>query len=188
MIPFNWVDVFLLFYIVLIIKDGEKSDVVTEVLKLIGILLGTFISLHYYVVLGHFIQGTIFVPAGMEQLYGYGILLAGIVLLIPFIRRGWLVLLNVELPVKIEKTGRILLSFIRAVLLCGLIFVALLLSNRASIIQGARESFSARLIGRLSFNIYKVMMAGITKIIPMEKANEEIFSLYDTDSQPKQVK
>src|SRR5258708_6820546 len=110
----NWVDLVLILSFFAVVQDGKKSDFVTEILKVIGILLATFVTLHYYVKLSALLHGKVFVPQNHRDLFAYLLLIGLMLLMVTMIRGGWLILLGIEVSSVVEKWGKILTASLRA--------------------------------------------------------------------------
>ena len=177
MVSFNWVDLVLIAVFFAIVYDGQKSDLVTEILKVVGIILATFVTLHYYTQLSVLLHGKVFVVQEYKELFAYALLIGLMMLMITMIRGGWLILLGIEISPWLEKWGRIITASIRAYLLVGLLFLAFFVSNHTVAMNSARNCFLAKYAENISLDVYQGMFRSLSRFFPEETINADALIL-----------
>ena len=176
--PLSWVDIIMPLVMLRCLLTGRKSGLIVEAFKLAGILCGTFITLHYYSSFGNFLDQNLSLYKSMRDVYAFGLLAIGVHLLFSLIREGWLIILKIEMPAFLDRLGGVILSGIRAYLICGLIFLALLTVKDDHIQSSAKNSFSALFLEKTSIGIYHNFYFGfIHNFFPNEPVNKEVSKL-----------
>ena len=157
---------------------GLKSELITELFKLIGIYFATIISLHYYSQLADFVKKILFVSDANNAVLSYALIASLVVLIFTLIREGWLVILKIEVHEAVNKWGGLVISLIKGYLICGLVFLAIFISGREVLTRMAGESMSAGIFKNASFGIYQACYNGlVVKFFPDESINAQLVEL-----------
>lgn len=180
MVSPNWVDVILVLIIVLTINAARESNLFSELFILVGILLGSFTAVHYYIVLGGLIE-TFFPPLKViNQIFAFAVIFLSISILFSLIRDGWFHILKIEVQHQIDYWGAIVLAWARSIFSASLILFALCLLGDANISRGVKISVSNRFIGDIVLNFYSGWYQAIfQKFLPKEPLNREALSVLD---------
>jgi uncharacterized membrane protein required for colicin V production len=181
MFGFNWVDLILLVAFFAVMNDGKKSDLITEILKAVGTILATFVTLHYYIKLSALLQGKVFVPQDYRDLFSYAFLIGLMLIMITMIRNGWLILLGIDVAPFLERWGKTIVAGVRAYLMAGLLFLALFVSNNESLMDQARGCKLAPIASHISLDIYHGAFRFLSKFFPEETINVDALVLMETD-------
>jgi len=178
MVNFNWVDILIGCIIVRTVYVGRKSGLVPEIFKLIGVFCATFITLHYFVDFGNYLGNRLFFSDGVKEIVAFGLLAFSISLIFTLIREGWLIILKIEPPSFVDKWSGVVLSLIRAYLICGLVWLGLLVAGGKGIVRTTRTSLSSSFFKNTSSNIYKSCYSGfISNLFPHEPINKDVFNI-----------
>ena len=97
-----------------------------EILKMVGALVATFVTLHYYISLGDLVGMKAFLSPAVSELLAYVTLAVVVYFLFNIISEAWIIVLKVEIPREIDQWGSAVVSAVRLYLFCGLVFLALL--------------------------------------------------------------
>ena len=176
----NWVDILMILLVIRIVFIGVKTGFVIEFFKLIGTIAAVFITLHYYVVFAKlFTQFQLkFVSMPIAQLIAFVLLWVAVIVVAKFVREGLLLLLKVEANNILNTWVGGLLSILRAVLVCSLVFIALYLPRIDYFQQNCDNSFSHPYLYEVAPNAYKGVYDGVvSKVFPQEKLNESIYKI-----------
>ncbi len=180
--PLSWVDIIMPLVILRCALTGKKSGLIVESFKLAGIFFATFITLHYYNALGSLLHQNLSLHEPIKDAYAFGLLAVGVHLLFSLIREGWLTILDIDVPPFINQWGGLILSALRAYLVCGLILLGLVVVKDKSIQASAKHSLSAFVFKDTSTGIYRSFYSGwVGKFFPKEPLNEEVFKLMDEE-------
>lgn len=175
---FSWVDLLMPLVVWRCVFTGRKSGLIVEAFKLLGILLGTFVTLHYYSSFSNFLDKNLSLHESIRDVYAFGLLAVCTHLLFSLIREGWLTILKIDLPILVDQWGGFILSAVRSYLICGLIFLALLTVKDDRIQFSTKNSLSAFFFKKTSLKIYhKAYFGFIHNLFPSEPINEEAFKL-----------
>ncbi len=170
----NFVDLFMVIVIVAIARSGARKGVIAEIFSLLGIACVTFVALHYCVRFAQTLRVLFFGENASTEFLAFNIL--GILVFVIFIviNKGWVLILKIKFPEKIDRYGGIGLSLARSYFICGLIFFALLLSNHKYITPEARQAVSCHVFRYVAVDLYKSMHSNLIEpFFPNEKFSEE---------------
>jgi len=184
---FSWVDVLMLGIMAWGLFSTRKSDIITEIFRLLGIFIGTIIASHYY--LGLFdILGNVFSREKIVEIVSFYALVLVVFLFFSFLRVGWKTILHFEGFYFFNSRITFVLSFVRHLLFCGLILLGLMIANHPALTQGAIQSFSGRYLKKISPAIYRSAYDSVIgKVVPGEPVNFLIFKLM-AEQPPEQTK
>ena len=174
----NWVDLFMACIIAGILYIGRENDFFSEVFKLIGVYFATIIAIHYYVPVGRFVAVKWLVPNIIQEVFAFVLLSLLVITLFHFVREGWMILLKVEGLAFLDHWGKWVLTVVRVYLICGLTFLALLMTGHRAIAYKARSSLSSKLFLYTSIYLYKSFFLDfVYKVLPDEPLNEKVLEL-----------
>lgn len=182
----NWVDVLIGAVIVRAAYIGAKKGLIVEIFKLGGIFCTVFITLHYFSSLSGFFQNKINFSEGMGNVISYLFLWLLGMLVFKFIRDGFTMLFHIEAHSLFNKWGGLILSLLRALLLCSLVVVFLRVSDIKYFMDNTERSFSASHVVRVAPKVYEATFNGfISKFFPTEELNENAFPLSSSKTKKK---
>lgn len=182
----NWVDILVVCIMGRIIFIGLKSGFITELFKLGGVLLATFVALHFCGRLGEIFHKHLWVPSGAQSVVAFIVLWSLIVLAFKFLRDGSLAVIKMEAQPTIDKWGAAIIATFRGFLICSLVFICLVLTGNKYMSKKVRHSFTGFYLVDLAPSIYNAVFDGfIGKLFPREEKNKELLSLKDIDLKEK---
>ncbi len=175
---FNWVDVLIICLAVRIVFVGAKSNILVELLVLLGALCSTFITLHYYGRFGDWLNKNIFLPEIIQDLFAFILIWSTVEIIFKLIISGWSLVFKVEAQAAINEWGSAIVSAVRGVIVCGLLFVFLMLSGNDYIKRISQQSFTGFYLADFSPRVYRLMYEGlVSRFFPDEPVNERVFEL-----------
>lgn len=178
------VDFFILLVFVQIFFIWSKNDLISEVIRFLGVICATFVALHYYSRFATFLNTIMIIPKKAETILAYSVLSGLVLVMFALLREGWLLILDVKFSKEINQWGSGILSLIRLYLLSGLVFLGLIVYGDPAVTQAARHSTSAVFLRSTSTSVYHLIYSGvIVRIFPGETVNENIIDL--TSDSPK---
>jgi uncharacterized membrane protein required for colicin V production len=169
-----------------IVFMGMKSNIGLEFLGLLGAIVSTFVTLHYYVRLSKFLHESVFVPKDVSEVLAFIILWLTIYVVFKLIISGWSLILKGEAHPIIDKWGGLIISFLSSVLVCGLFFMLFLLAGNDYMRKISKQSFTGYYLVDISPTVYGWMYdQGVSKYFPDEPLNADVFHLKDKEDKKK---
>lgn len=175
----TWLDLLAAVIVLTLVLKALKSSLLNEFFKLLGAFFATFIGLHYFHKFGLIFEKHL---GWMEQPYadllGFSLLVLLFLVFFVMIQEGWKILLEIDDTKKIYKPLCILVSLMTSYLLCGLLMIAIMISNNRVLLQTGEASFSAKVAARGSIDLYNLCHGIFIKpFFPNEKFNEAVEEL-----------
>jgi len=182
----NWIDLFMVLICGRVVYTGVHSTIPVEGLRLIGVFVATFITLHYYYRFAQFIYRALGTPEWMNVQIAIILLWLTVFIAFKLAGTGWSLILKGKPRPRLDKWGGGLIAAVRAVFICGLMYIALLASGNATITELTRNSYFARYLLRFSPAVYATCYDKfISKYFSGEKLNRELFDMLERpDDQP----
>ena len=182
----NWIDILMGCILARVIYISIKNGFITEFFKLLGILLATFLSLHFYVRLGDFFHAKLWMSRDFGNMVAYLILWILTVVVMKFVHDGWTLIFKTQAVPSIDKWGGFILGITRGLLICGLVYTLLFLTRNPYFGKKAKDSFLGFYLVDLSPNVYSGFFDGfIGKFFPDERKNNDVFLLTDIKEKSK---
>jgi uncharacterized membrane protein required for colicin V production len=174
----NLVDILMMSMCVWCIYVGARQGILAEFCKLLGMFFSTFITLHYFPSFARFLKRTFAIPDALNVLLSFVFLWLVVVVLFNFVREGWGVMLRGEPHPVVNRIGGMLLAFPRAMLICGMMFMLLFVSNHENMAKQARTSVAAFYFIDFSPVLYRgIFDTVISRFFPGERINDVVFTL-----------
>jgi uncharacterized membrane protein required for colicin V production len=173
----NVVDVVMLCIIVRIVYIGLAQGLIVELFKVIGMIVATFITIHYYVKFALFIRDAFPLAKPIREFLSFGFLWFLIVSVFAIVRSGWIIGFKVDRISVLSRIAGGFLALGRAALVCGLVFIFIFLSGNRAYEKSARQSLAAFYLLNVSTGLYDFMGDGVVKVFPAEKKNGQVFEL-----------
>lgn len=180
----NVVDVVMACIIARIIYIGLAQGMIVELFKVIGMVVATFISLHYYVKFAVFIQDAFPLAKSVREFLSFVFLWFLIVSVFAIVRSGWVIGFKAD---KISVLSRVIggfLAIVRAALVCGMVFIFIFLSGNRVYEKSARQSLAAFYLLNVSTGLYDSICDGLLTVFPAEKKNTQVFELVNKGKKP----
>ncbi|MDD5431819.1 MAG: CvpA family protein [Candidatus Omnitrophica bacterium] len=174
----NWVDISIFVIICRVIFIAQEKGLAVESFKLLGTILATYLSLHYFVQLANFLRGNVILGSIPEHLFYFpSLLLLSTIgyLFFAFLRKLLIKFLKLEEAPGLNKWGGVILGALRSLLLSGLIIFILVFSSSAYLEKSIRNSYSANFFYRVPSAVYSAIWNGLLcKLISNESFNNMV--------------
>jgi uncharacterized membrane protein required for colicin V production len=174
----NWVDFVILILLSRICYIAVRSGLLTELFKLLGIVLAVYLSMHYYVIFSDYLASRLWLKylAGdfmnflsflTLALIGYLVFLGLRIVFVKFIKA--------ESTPGLHKWGGIIVGIARGFLLASLFVFALAISGLGYVHKSVGNSYSGRYLVGVGSGVYSGMWNNImSKFMNAEKFNQAI--------------
>lgn len=175
---FNFLDIIIIIISVRICYLAFKMGLAVEFFKLSGVILATYVSLHYYtglsdIIQRHFIPKGI-LPAFMDFLV-FIILAAGGYLCFIVLRNSFYRYMRLEASPKISQFGGLILGAARLFLTIGLLIYILMISSVRYLNESVKYSYLGSRSVLISANTYGWLWGSVaSKFSPKEKFNPAV--------------
>lgn len=175
---FNFLDVIIVIILLRICYVAFQMGLAVEFFKLSGVILATYLSLHYYTGLSDIIQRR-FIPKEMPlefmDLLVFIILAAGGYLLFVVLRNSFYRFMKLEASPKISQFGGLILGLARLFFTVGLLIYILMISNVKYLNESVKYSYLGSRSALISANTYGWLWDSvISKFSPKEKFNPTV--------------
>lgn len=180
---FNWVDVFVFTPILLrALYIGVRQGFIIEFFKTAGVFAVSYLSLHYYLVVGGVLSGKTPFASDAINAAAYFTIICAVFLSFFFIRRGFLSIFKIETITLFNAWGGAALGFIRGILTTSIVMVFLLILNNAYLAGSVKESFFGGRLVRASPAVYRFIFDNFTaKFSPDEQINQNVFQILEAE-------
>ncbi|MFH1360330.1 MAG: CvpA family protein [Candidatus Omnitrophota bacterium] len=185
----NWVDLIIVSIFARAIYVGTKRGFIVEIFKLIGVFFGLLITLHFFGSLASFLEKSIQLPKGASHFVAY-LALGGITILVfKFARDTFMTLFRIEAHSVFDHWGGLVLSFLRALLLCSLLMVFLRVLDIGYFSRNTEKSFLGSRLVTVAPRVYEGTFFGfISKFFPAEELNKEAFPFKKSSEEKEKQK
>jgi hypothetical protein len=187
---FNIIDAIFLGIAIWGIARGRRSDFFTEFFRLAGVLAASVLSLHYYQRIGTFLVdmvpfswSSIFPNGTFHGFLAFWLISILCILILNLVRDGWVIILGLELPAKIDEIGALLLSIVKVYFLCGLVFIGLSISGDGPLGFAAKNSVSSLVFFKTTPKVYESVEKGVLQKLSTEDLKDE-GTLFDKYQKP----
>ncbi|OGX38894.1 MAG: hypothetical protein A3C36_03755 [Omnitrophica WOR_2 bacterium RIFCSPHIGHO2_02_FULL_52_10] len=185
----NEIDILMAAVMAAVIFIGRKEGLIAGLFKLFGILCVSFVTLHYYVHFADFLRAKFFGEKTATEFFAFSLLAMPTILLFILISHGWVLILKVKMLAAIDRWSGMLLALVRSYFICGLLFVALVLSDHSYAAPRAMASVSRAIFAYAAVGFYeRVYVSVIQKYFPNEKINEHPFGVVAQEPSRKKPK
>lgn len=184
----NWIDFFV---VILILRTGYiamKNGFSIELFKLLGTVLATYLSLHYYLIFSDYIGKPIGVNnIPLEYLTSLIFIVLAILGYLVFVvlRNVFYRFIEMEAVPNLNQWGGLILGLARGVLLVSLIIFILVTSPLGYLKDSVAVSYSGKRLFKITPSVYTSLWNNIaSKFITQEKFNKAILEIpKDFDSE-----
>ncbi len=175
---FNAADLLMTVIIATIVRVGWRGRVMSEFVKLFGILCTIFITLHYYVRFANFLRVQFFGRDTSTEFFAFTLLAVFFSVVFIFLGRGWALLWKMKAHPRTDRYGGLIVSLARSYFTCGLIFFALVLSGHGFVMPTARGSLTSMLFRHVAEDFYRTSHSVLIEdFFPGETINEAALTL-----------
>lgn len=177
----NWLDIALILLLLRICYTSFKKGAAIEFFKLLGLINGAYLSLHYFTVLADFIDKRFSIQGMPLQFLDFLCFLVLAIfgyLVFVLLRSAFAQIIKIEAVSRLAKLAGLALGIARALLTLSLIIFILLVSSIGNLKNAARNSY----LGKRLFNIapatYAIIWHNIiSKFATQESSNKTILEV-----------
>lgn len=177
----NWVDLFVLTLLFRIGYIAKKTGTFIEIFKLLGIILATYFSLHYYVSFSDFLNKTgnlKSVPIEMIDFIALIILIGATYLMIWFCREGLQRFVKVEVINSVNKWVALSLGITRGILSASLLLFIFSLPLVSYFQRSVKDAYLGSQIVQVAPALYARIWGGVmSKFVPQEEFNYAAYEI-----------
>jgi len=162
---------------------GLKWGIGIEIFKLLNLLVCSFVALHFYSILGAFINSKITaLPIEPAKIFSYCILCIVITLIFRILREGFFAMMRVESITTANKISGFVLGTVRGIMISGLIVFGLCISTIHYLELSAKTSYLGSKIVHIPTKIYEGTFWGlIHKLSSDQEFNSDIPKAINTE-------
>lgn len=175
---FNFLDVIIVIISLRICYVAFQMGLAVEFFKLSGVILATYLSLHYYTGVSDIIQRRFIpkeLPLEFMDFLVFIILAAGGYLLFVVLRNFFYRFMKLEASPKISQFGGLILGLARLFFTVGLLIYILMISNVKYLNESVKYSYLGSRSALISANTYGWLWDSvISKFSPKEKLNPTV--------------
>lgn len=180
----NWVDIFVLILLFRTTYIAIKSGIFIEFFKLLGTLLGCFISLHYFTKLGDFFEACIPTPPTMPleiwDFFSFFILIILSYFIFFILREAFSKFVKTEVVTILNRWGAALLGITRGFILVSLIIFLLSIPVLNYFVNSVKDSFSGKRMIKVSPTVYAYSWKNFfSKFMPKQEYNKVVLEIQD---------
>ncbi|MDD5465215.1 MAG: CvpA family protein [Candidatus Omnitrophica bacterium] len=180
---FNFLDIIIIIISVRICYVAFQMGLAVEFFKLLGVVLATYISLHYYTGLSEAIQRWPILketPLEFMDLLVFIILAAGGYLVLVVLRNSFYRYMKLEASPKISQFGGVILAAARLFFTIGLLIYILMLSSVKYLNESVKYSYLGSRSVLISADTYGWLWGNIiSKFSSKEKFNPAVTGLLE---------
>lgn len=177
----NWLDLFVIIILIKICYAAIKTGFPAELFKILGVILATYLSLHYYSWLSSFVSillGSKNMPLVFLSLLFFISLAGAGFLFFSFLSRIFFKLVKIEAVSSLNKWGGLVLGITRGFLFAGLVIFIFVISGIGYLKKSVAASYSGKAIFKIAPATYAWVFNGIvSKLVSGEKLNQSILNV-----------
>ena len=171
----NEVDILNIIVISRVFHIGCKAGMFNEIIKGLGVLVATILSVHYCSRLGEIFGVQLIISENQRDISAFIFIVVISILLSFIIREGWMMILKIDTHSRFVNWGGLIFSMVRAYLLCGLIVLGLMISGSELIVGRVYASISRIFFQKTSIGVYQNFYNKvIVSFFPKEPLNQKI--------------
>ena len=177
----NWLDLFVIIILIRICYAAIKTGFPVELFKILGVILATYLSLHYYSGLTSVVSiliGSKNMPLVFLNLLSFIFLAGAGFLFFSFLRRIFFKLVKMEAVSALNKWGGFVLGITRGFLFASLVIFIFVISGIGYLKKSVTASYSGKAIFKIAPATYAWVFNGlVSKLVTGEKFNQVILDV-----------
>lgn len=172
---FNFLDIIIILIAIRIFYSGFQMGLAVEFFKLSGVILATFLSLHYYAGISSILRLWFTLKILFLNLAVFVVLAAGGYLVFVFLRNIFYRYLKLEAAPRISQFGGLILGTARLFFTTGLLIYILMISGIKYLNESVKYSYLGSRSVSISADTYTWLWSSIiSKFFPDEKLNSAV--------------
>lgn len=171
----DWVDIVIAILLFRIVYVSTKTDIYSELFKVLGTIVAIYITFHYYTLL----SAVLTTRLGLKTAEAFLNLICFIALtvlgywLLAILRKFFLRFIKMEAIPQLNKWGGLLLGIVRGLMLSSILVFVLTLAPSGYLAKSVNSSFSGKKLFRIAPDIYSAIWIGfMSKFMPQESFNK----------------
>lgn len=178
---FNWIDIVIVCLILITSYKGSQKGFLTEMFKLLGVILSIYLSLHYFskasdYLLNHF--------KNLDVIFSDFVCFVVIVVLsyaaVTLLREVFSHFVKVEAVSVLERWGGLALGFARGLLLVSMLLIIFHLSTVPYLKGSVKKSYLGAQLALSDVKVYEFLFNGIaSKFAQEERLNKDIYEVFE---------
>ncbi|MEK6727252.1 MAG: CvpA family protein [Candidatus Omnitrophota bacterium] len=177
----NWLDLFVIIILIRICYVAIKTGFPIELFKILGVILATYLSLHYFSGLSSsllILIGSKNIPSVFLSLLSFMFLAGAGFLFFSFLRRIFFKLVKMEAVSALNKWGGLVLGITRGFLFASLVIFIFVISGIGYLKKSVTVSYSGKAIFKIAPATYAWAFNGlVSKLVTGEKFNQSILDV-----------
>lgn len=177
---FNWVDILVVTILFRSAYIGIKQGFVIEIFKISGLILTSYVTLHYYSRWGNFLAEKTPVSQFAGHVFFYLAISFLALIMLTLIRKGLLTIMHIETMALLKQWGGLILGFARGFFAASIICLFLFLFNSDYLRGSVRQAYSGKRIISISPATYKFIFNNlVVKFVPEAELNQSLFDVLE---------
>lgn len=153
----NWVDILVVILLFRTSYIGARTGLSEEIFRIIGILLGLFLSMKYSSALGTLLNTNISLPQALVDSLTFFILILLSVLSLKLVSLGLTKIVKLAFAEAIDKWGGFVVGLFRGIMILSLLFTLFGITQVDYLVKSVEErSLSGLYIKQMASNVYQV--------------------------------
>jgi uncharacterized membrane protein required for colicin V production len=171
----NWVDIVVLGLAIRIIFIGMQTGIMSEFMKVLGLIVALFVSFQYYIIVGGFIKLGGKIPDGFFIAAGFLVIWGVVTVVFKFLRQGLFALFTVQTITALDKWGGVLLAVGRFILTASMVMFVFLVTGNEYLQTKTADAFSRPYFVDVAPRLYKGLSDKfVSRVAPDLKYNSAV--------------
>ena len=176
----DWVDIVIVILLFRIGYVSTKTNIYSEVFKLLGTVAAIYISFHYYASLSATLTTRLNLKVAEESLSFLCFIILAVLgyWALAFLRKFFQRFIKMEASPQLNKWGGLVLGVARGFMLASMLVFILTLAPSGYVAKSVNGSYSGKRIFRIAPDIYGAIWNGfMSKFMPGETFNKSAFNM-----------
>lgn len=188
MIFLNLADLFVVIIAAGSFYSAKDRGLLAGIFSFVAMIIATFITLHYYGILGDFLIDNLLPQEGRKV--AFFLIAVWTLGIFSVIRRGWVLIAKINMPKWLDKWGGNLFYLARGCLLGALVVLGMFsVDDNSFVMSLSRTSLSGYYMKDASYIVYqKVFNKVVHPFFSQEKLNEDAYYLIYPEKKKKEKK
>ncbi len=154
----NWVDILVIILLIRTSYIGAHAGLSIEIFKIIGILVGLYLSIKYYSIIGALLTSKVALPPNVSESAAFLILILLSVLTLKLVELGLTMVVKLSFADKLNKWGGFIVGLVRGLVILSLIFMFFTLTQVDYLVKSVNEgSLSGPYIQKIAPFFYQIV-------------------------------
>jgi uncharacterized membrane protein required for colicin V production len=174
----NWIDILALIIFVRILFISLKNGIAAEILKVLGAVFATYVSLHYYRSIGSYFSNRFTLDTAAVECFVFALIACLTYSFFSILRLLLKRFINMEVVPVLSRWGGFILGILRAFLITSLLLYFFLATANPYLRKSMRSSYSGMGLVYVAPSAYNfIWHAAMSKLASREKFNNAVFEI-----------